>query len=35
VARTIVGAGLDLEKLCPVSEDLEARFMRLTGGGEE
>jgi ABC-type multidrug transport system ATPase subunit len=34
VARTIVGAGLDLEKLCPVSEDLEARFMRLTGGEE-
>jgi ABC-type multidrug transport system ATPase subunit len=31
VARAIVGAGLDLEKLCPVSEDLEARFMRLTG----
>ena len=32
VARAIVGAGLDLERLCPVSEDLETRFMRLTGG---
>ena len=32
VARAIVGAGLDLEKLCGVCEDLEARFMRLTGG---
>jgi ABC-type multidrug transport system ATPase subunit len=32
VARLLVGAGLDLHALCPVREDLEARFLRLTGG---
>jgi hypothetical protein len=32
VARLLVGAGLDLHALCPVREELEARFLRLTGG---
>jgi ABC-2 type transport system ATP-binding protein len=32
VARLLVGAGLELQALCPVREDLEARFLRLTGG---
>jgi ABC-2 type transport system ATP-binding protein len=31
VARVLVEAGLGLKKLAPVEEDLEARFMRLTG----
>jgi len=32
VAREIVQAGLSLSRLEPIVEDLEARFMRLTGG---
>jgi ABC-2 type transport system ATP-binding protein len=32
VARLLVGAGMDLQALCPVREELEARFLRLTGG---
>jgi ABC-2 type transport system ATP-binding protein len=32
VARVLVSAGLDLTRLCPQEEDLEAHFMRLTGG---
>jgi len=32
VARLLVGAGLELHALCPIREDLEARFLRLTGG---
>jgi len=32
VARLLVGAGLELQALCPVREELEARFLRLTGG---
>jgi ABC-2 type transport system ATP-binding protein len=32
VARTVVQAGLDLDSLTPVTEDLEAYFLRLTGG---
>jgi len=31
VARTLVGAGLDLNELTAVHEDLEAHFLRLTG----
>lgn len=31
IARTVVNAGVSLLRLCPVSEDLEMRFMRLTG----
>jgi ABC-type multidrug transport system ATPase subunit len=31
VARVLVEAGLGLKRLAPVEEDLEARFMRLTG----
>jgi ABC-type multidrug transport system ATPase subunit len=31
IARAVVGAGVDLTRLCPASEDLEMRFMRLTG----
>jgi ABC-2 type transport system ATP-binding protein len=34
VARLLVGAGLELQSLCPVHEGLEARFLRLTGGEE-
>jgi len=32
IARVLVGNGLDLTRLCLVEEDLEAHFMRLTGG---
>jgi ABC-2 type transport system ATP-binding protein len=32
VARAVVNAGLDLLRLSPYAEDLEARFLRLTGG---
>jgi ABC-type multidrug transport system ATPase subunit len=32
IARLLVEAGLELHALCPIREDLEARFMRLTGG---
>ncbi len=32
IARCLVGAGLSLEKLAPLEEDLEHHFMRLTGG---
>jgi ABC-2 type transport system ATP-binding protein len=32
IARTLVGAGLDLTELTAVHEDLEAHFLRLTGG---
>jgi ABC-2 type transport system ATP-binding protein len=32
IARTLVGAGLDLTALTAVHEDLEAHFLRLTGG---
>lgn len=32
VARTLVGAGLDLTRLAAGGEDLETYFMRLTGG---
>jgi ABC-type multidrug transport system ATPase subunit len=32
VARVLVGANVDLQALVPVEEDLEARFLRLTGG---
>jgi ABC-2 type transport system ATP-binding protein len=32
IARLLVEAGLELQALCPIREDLEARFMRLTGG---
>jgi ABC-2 type transport system ATP-binding protein len=32
IARVLVGDGLDLSRLCLVEEDLEAHFMRLTGG---
>jgi ABC-type multidrug transport system ATPase subunit len=32
IARTLVGAGLDLTELSAVHEDLEAHFLRLTGG---
>jgi ABC-type multidrug transport system ATPase subunit len=31
IARTVVTAGVSLLRLCPVSEDLEMRFLRLTG----
>lgn len=31
IARTVVNAGVSLLRLCSVSENLEARFMRLTG----
>ena len=31
-ARLLVQAGLDLHSLTPVTEDLESRFLRLTGG---
>lgn len=34
IARTLVEAGLDLSALFPAAEDLEAHFMRLTGGTE-
>lgn len=32
IARLLVGAGLELSQLAPASEDLEAYFLRLTGG---
>ncbi len=32
VARLLVGAGMELHALCPIHEELEARFLRLTGG---
>ena len=32
IARLLVEAGLELLSLCPIREDLESRFMRLTGG---
>jgi ABC-type multidrug transport system ATPase subunit len=32
IARLVVGAGLDLIALAPMHEDLEAHFLRLTGG---
>ncbi len=32
VARLLVESGIELHALCPVREDLEARFLRLTGG---
>jgi ABC-type multidrug transport system ATPase subunit len=32
VARLLVEAGMELQALCPIREDLEARFLRLTGG---
>jgi len=34
IARVLVGAGLDVTELAPVREDLEAHFLRLTGGVE-
>jgi ABC-2 type transport system ATP-binding protein len=33
IARVLAGNGLDLTRLCLVEEDLEAHFLRLTGGG--
>lgn len=32
IARVLVADGLELTRLCPEEEDLEAHFMRLTGG---
>jgi ABC-2 type transport system ATP-binding protein len=32
IARVLVGDGLELTRLCASEEDLEAHFMRLTGG---
>jgi ABC-2 type transport system ATP-binding protein len=32
IARTLVGAGLDLDELTVMHEDLETHFLRLTGG---
>jgi ABC-type multidrug transport system ATPase subunit len=32
VARMMVESGVQLHALCPIREDLEAHFMRLTGG---
>jgi ABC-2 type transport system ATP-binding protein len=32
LARLLVGAGLDITELAPAHEDLEAHFLRLTGG---
>ncbi len=32
IARALVGAGVALQRLAPVEEDLEQHFMRLTGG---
>jgi len=34
MARALVGAGLDITELASVREDLEAHFLRLTGGVE-
>jgi len=33
IARVLVAAGLELRRLDPVREDLEAWFIRRTGGG--
>jgi len=33
IARALVGAGISLQRLVPLEEDLERHFMRLTGGG--
>jgi ABC-2 type transport system ATP-binding protein len=33
IARVLACGGLDLTRLCLVEEDLEAHFLRLTGGG--
>jgi ABC-2 type transport system ATP-binding protein len=32
IARALVGAGISLQRLVPMEEDLERHFMRLTGG---
>ncbi|MGA2641391.1 MAG: ABC transporter ATP-binding protein [Spirochaetia bacterium] len=32
IARALVGAGIAIERLLPMEEDLERHFMRLTGG---
>jgi hypothetical protein len=32
VARALVGAGLDITELTQAHEDLEAHFLRITGG---
>jgi ABC-type multidrug transport system ATPase subunit len=32
IARALVGAGIALERLVPMEEDLEQHFMRVTGG---
>ncbi|MGA2481285.1 MAG: hypothetical protein ABSG63_21325, partial [Spirochaetia bacterium] len=32
IARALVSAGIALERLVPMEEDLERHFMRLTGG---
>ena len=32
IARALIGAGIALERLVPMEEDLERHFMRLTGG---
>jgi ABC-2 type transport system ATP-binding protein len=34
IARTLVGAGLELTRLTPTREDLETYFLRMTGGVE-
>jgi len=34
IARLVVEAGIGLSLLCPIEEDLEARFLRLTREGE-
>ncbi len=34
LARVLVGAGLDITELAQTHEDLEAHFLRLTGGGQ-
>jgi len=34
LARALVGAGLELSEIAPAHEDLEAHFLRLTGGVE-
>ncbi len=32
IARVLVEEGMELQALCPIRENLEARFLRLTGG---
>jgi hypothetical protein len=32
IARALVGAGIALDRLVSIEEDLERHFMRLTGG---